>query len=136
MTKGQLIIIASAAAVVATATTLTVIAINNKKKAAKALAEAEVAEEAENEKENSKGRTKEQGGYPLVIAGIDDLLKMFNFYGLDLTNYWVHQDANGKLVFGPTTQNFKEGLRYIIEKTDGHFDSWGNEIVTVVAESD
>ena len=30
----------------------------------------------------------------------------------------------------------KEGLRYIIEKTDGHFDSWGNEIVTVVAESD
>ncbi len=30
----------------------------------------------------------------------------------------------------------KDGLRYIIEKTDGHFDSWGNEIVTVVAESD
>ena len=30
----------------------------------------------------------------------------------------------------------KPGLRYIIEKTDGHFDSWGNEIVTVVAESD
>ena len=30
----------------------------------------------------------------------------------------------------------KEGVRYIIEKTDGHFDSWGNEIVTVVAESD
>ena len=30
----------------------------------------------------------------------------------------------------------KEGLRYIIEKTDGHVDSYGNQIVTVVAESD
>lgn len=30
----------------------------------------------------------------------------------------------------------KEGVRYIIEKTDGHFDGYGNEIVTVVAESD
>ncbi len=30
----------------------------------------------------------------------------------------------------------KEGLRYIIEKTDGHIDSYGNQIVTVVAESD
>lgn len=30
----------------------------------------------------------------------------------------------------------REGLRYIIEKTDGHVDSYGNQIVTVVAESD
>ncbi len=30
----------------------------------------------------------------------------------------------------------KEGLRYIIEKTDGHVDSYGNQIVTVVAESE
>lgn len=30
----------------------------------------------------------------------------------------------------------KDGLRYIIEKTDGHVDSYGNQIVTVVAESD
>lgn len=30
----------------------------------------------------------------------------------------------------------KEGLRYIIEKTDGHIDSYGNQIVTVVAESE
>jgi hypothetical protein len=30
----------------------------------------------------------------------------------------------------------KEGVRYIIEKTDGHVDSYGNQIVTVVAESD
>ncbi len=30
----------------------------------------------------------------------------------------------------------KEGMRYIIEKTDGHIDSYGNQIVTVVAESE
>jgi hypothetical protein len=30
----------------------------------------------------------------------------------------------------------KEDMRYIIEKTDGHIDSYGNQIVTVVAESD
>ncbi len=30
----------------------------------------------------------------------------------------------------------KQGLRYIIEKTDGHIDSYGNQIVTVVAESE
>ena len=30
----------------------------------------------------------------------------------------------------------KDGLRYIIEKTDGHIDSWGNQLVTIAAESD
>ena len=30
----------------------------------------------------------------------------------------------------------KDGVRYIIEKTDGHIDSYGNQLVTVVAESD
>ena len=30
----------------------------------------------------------------------------------------------------------KEGMRYIIEKTDGHIDSYGNQLVTVVAESE
>ena len=30
----------------------------------------------------------------------------------------------------------KDGLRYIIEKTDGHIDSYGNQIVTIVAESE
>ena len=30
----------------------------------------------------------------------------------------------------------KEGLRYIIEKTDGHIDSYGNQLVTIAAESD
>ena len=30
----------------------------------------------------------------------------------------------------------REDLRYIIEQTDGHVDSYGNQIVTIVAESD
>ena len=30
----------------------------------------------------------------------------------------------------------KEGMRYVIEKTDGHIDSYGNQIVTIVAESE
>ena len=29
----------------------------------------------------------------------------------------------------------RDDLRYIIEKTDGHIDSYGNQLVTVVAES-
>ena len=56
--------------------------------------------------------------YPMVIAGIDDLLKIFNFYGLEMTNYWVQGDGSGKLVFGPQTDNFKECLRYIKSLVD------------------
>ena len=51
--------------------------------------------------------------YPMVIGGIDDLLKIFNFFGLEMTNYWVQGDDTGKLVFGPKTDNFKQCLQYI-----------------------
>lgn len=56
--------------------------------------------------------------YPMVIAGIDDLLKIFNFFGLELTNYWVQEEADGKILFGPQTENFKEGLRFIKSLVD------------------
>ena len=36
----------------------------------------------------------------------------------------------------PLTEDRAENEQYIIEKTDGHVDSYGNQIVTVVAESD
>ena len=34
--------------------------------------------------------------YPLVIAGIDDLLKIFNFFGMDLAQYWVQGNSSNK----------------------------------------
>ncbi|MGI6713829.1 MAG: hypothetical protein ACOX3K_02065 [Bacilli bacterium] len=58
-------------------------------------------------------RLKIRDSYPLVVAGIDDLLKIFNFFGLDLVNYWVQGDEDGQLVFGPKTDNFKQGLAFI-----------------------
>ena len=48
----------------------------------------------------------------------------------EYTNFEKALDAAQKAIAG------KEGLRYIIEKTDGHVDSYGNQIVTVVAESE
>lgn len=51
--------------------------------------------------------------FPLVVAGIDDLLRLFNMFGLDLVNYWVQGDGNGKLIFGPQTEQFKECLAFL-----------------------
>ena len=51
--------------------------------------------------------------YPLVIAGIDDLLKIFNFFGMDLTQYWVQGNSSNKLDFCPQTEEFKECLAFI-----------------------
>ena len=48
----------------------------------------------------------------------------------EYTNFDRALEAAQKAVEG------KEGLRYIIEKTDGHVDSYGNQIITVVAESE
>ena len=48
----------------------------------------------------------------------------------EYTNFDRALEAAQKAVEG------KEVLRYIIEKTDGHVDSYGNQIVTVVAESE
>lgn len=56
--------------------------------------------------------------YPMVIAGIDDLLRIFNFFGLEMTNYWVQEGSDGKIVFGPQTENFKECLRFIKSLVD------------------
>lgn len=61
-----------------------------------------------------KCRPANEGGYPLVIAGRDDLLRLFNFFGLDLSQYWVQSlDGSGKITFGPQTDEFKEALEFI-----------------------
>lgn len=54
-----------------------------------------------------------QGAYPLAIAGIDDLLRVFNFFGLDLVNYWVQGGNDGKLEFGPQTEDFKAACSFL-----------------------
>ncbi len=65
-------------------------------------------------REFKKKKCTAQNAYPLAIAGMDDLLKLFNFFGLDLAQYWV-QAAEGdkELIFGPKTEAFKEALRFI-----------------------
>lgn len=54
-----------------------------------------------------------ENSYPLVMAGIDDLLRLFNFFGLDLSQYWVQGGEDGKLIFGPRTEEFKRALQFI-----------------------
>jgi putative aldouronate transport system substrate-binding protein len=51
--------------------------------------------------------------FPLVIAGIDQLLPLFNIFGLDLTQYWVQGKGADAISFGPQTENFKEALKFL-----------------------
>lgn len=60
-----------------------------------------------------KNKCTARDAYPLAIAGIDDLLKLFNFFGLDLVEYWVQGEEDGSLTFGPKTEAFKEALAFI-----------------------
>lgn len=59
-----------------------------------------------------------QGAYPLVIAGLDELFFLFNFFGLDLVQYWVQGQENGELLFGPKTEQFKRALEFIKTMVD------------------
>ncbi len=56
--------------------------------------------------------------YPLVIAGMAELYYLFNFFGLDLTQYWVQGQEDGKLLFGPKTDEFKRALAFIKTMVD------------------
>ena len=60
-----------------------------------------------------ENKTKGNNQYPLVLSGKSDILRIFNFFGLDMRNYWVQSFDNDELVFGPTTDNFKEALEFL-----------------------
>lgn len=57
--------------------------------------------------------------YPLVISGTEQLIKLFNIFGLEMTNYWVQvekdENGNDKLVFGPTDERFEKAIRFFWE---------------------
>lgn len=55
----------------------------------------------------------DNGAYPLVISQMTDLVKLFNFYGLDMSSFMVQADSTGKLFFVPTCDTFKEALTFI-----------------------
>lgn len=49
---------------------------------------------------------------PLVICGFSELMNLFPIFGLDLSQYYVQAGADGKLIFGPQTENFKVALEW------------------------
>jgi putative aldouronate transport system substrate-binding protein len=49
---------------------------------------------------------------PLVICGISELMSLFTAFGLDISQYYVQAGPDGKLIFGPETQNFKKALEF------------------------
>ena len=51
--------------------------------------------------------------YPLAVAGIDHLQPLFNFFGMDLVNYWVQANEEGTVEFMPQTEQFKKALAFI-----------------------
>ncbi|MBR2968697.1 MAG: extracellular solute-binding protein [Clostridia bacterium] len=54
-----------------------------------------------------------KGDYPFVVAGIDHLLNVFNFFGMDLKSYWVQANGNGGIEFMPQTEEFRSALQFI-----------------------
>ncbi|MDR2201580.1 MAG: hypothetical protein LBP26_02275 [Clostridiales bacterium] len=60
-----------------------------------------------------KAKCTANNAYPLAIAGLDHLLRIFNFFGLDMYQYWVQGKDGGGIEFGPTTDKFRTALEFL-----------------------
>ncbi len=55
----------------------------------------------------------DKNAYPLVICGSTELFNLFPIFGLDFSQYFVQAGADDTLVFGPSTENFYNGLQWL-----------------------